>query len=234
MGKYGITATGLVAACMALSVPVASAGDAGEPQVYTFQVEVDGNGVPASVQAAGSTHDAATIEQLRQELSAWLFERKGATGDTIGTWMRVNAIPAREGVAARILSASAGPAPAALSRPDYPANARRLGHEGVVVLELAVDASGSVQAAAVRDTFGRVDRAMANAALTAARGWSFRPERINGAPQAGTLLMPVCFSVSSDRACEWTGPNDQALGRDAVVALAPIGRLSSPAAYAFK
>lgn len=232
MGKHGIGAMGLVAACMALSAPAASAGDAAA-RVYTFQVEVDRSGALTSVQPAGGAGDATTTAQLQRELATWVFERNGGSASgSVSTWVRVTALPAAGGSAARILSASVGPAPDALNLPDYPDNARRLGHEGVVVLELAVDADGAVQKASVHQTAGRINRAMANAALAAARGWSFRPERIDGAPQAGTLLMPVCFSVSAVPACQWTGPNDQALGRDAVVALAPTGRLTSPASYA--
>lgn len=220
----------VLVACMGVAPLAASAGDAAQAKVYTFQLEADDNGAPASLQLAGEGD--ATSLQLQRELSKWLVERDGA--GRVTTFVRVNAVPASADAPARILSATTGPAPKALSLPDYPSNARRLGHEGVVVVEVAMDASGAVGDARVHDTFGKVDRAMANAALAAARQWSFRPERIDGAPQAAKLLMPVCFTVGQGKACEWTGPNDQALGRDSVVALAPAARLANPANYALK
>ena len=230
MNKCVLGMLGL-ATCMAMAPLLAHAGDAA--QVYTFRVDVDGNGVLWSVQPVGPND--ATTAQLQRELTDWLVERSGdAGGGAVTTWVRVNAIPGRDGASTRVLSASAGPAPEALTRPDYPANARRQGREGVVVLELAMDADGAVADAAVHGTFGAVDRAMANAALAAARNWSFRPETVDGAPQAGKLLMPVCFTVSDARACEWTGPNAQLLGRDNVLALAPAVRLTLPAGYAVK
>ncbi len=226
MGKYGLMGSGLMATCMAMA-PLAMAGDA---QLYTFRVDVDANGAMSSVQPVGASD--ATAAQLQGELAGWLFERPA--GEAVTTFVRVSAIPAGEGTAPRILSASAGPAPDALSSPVYPESARRVGRQGVVVLELSTDANGTVQDVSVHDTVGQVDRAMANAAMAAARQWSFHPERINGAPQAGKLLMPVCFTVNASNACEWTGPNDQALGRDGLVALQPAARLASPASYALK
>lgn len=235
MNKHVFRVIGLAAACVAMLPLAAIAGDATDAQVYTFQVEVDGKGVLTYVAPVDGAGDATTA-QLQRELSGWLFERSGAAraGDKITTWVRLKAIPANEGVAAQILSATAGPSPDVLTRPAYPANARRLGHEGVVVLELAMDANGAIRDASVHETFGQIDRAMANAALAAARNWSFRTERVNGASQSGKVLMPVCFTVSEVQACEWTGPNHQALGRDTVLALAPAVRLVNPSSYAVK
>ena len=229
MEKHRMVAASMVAACMAMA-PLAMAGDASDAQVYTFQVDVDAKGAMVSVQPVG-TRDA-TAAQLQRELVGWLFERPA--GHAVTTFVRVSAIAAGEGTAPRILSASAGPAPDALSRPAYPESARRVGRQGVVVLALSTDANGAVQDVAVHDTVGQVDRAMANAALAAARQWSFHPERIGGTPQAGKLLMPVCFTVNASSACNWTGPNDQAFGRDSMVALSPAARLASPARYALK
>lgn len=233
MCKYGMMGSGVMAACLAMA-PLAMASGIGDAQVYTFKVEIDARGAMSSVQPLGASD--ATTAQLQRELAGWLFERPAgvAAGDVVTTFVRVSAIPAGEGSATRIVSASAGPAPDALTSPAYPESARRVGRQGVVVLALSTDADGAVREVAVHDTVGEIDRAMAKAAVAAARGWSFHPERINGAPQAGKLLMPVCFTVSAANACAWSGPDDQAFGRDSVVALSPAARLASPASYALK
>ena len=102
------------------------------------------------------------------------------------------------------------------------------------MLEVAVGTDGAVSAARVHDTVGSIDRAMAESALAAARSWTFRQEVVDGVAQQGKLLMPVCFTVNASSACNWTGPNDQAFGRDSMVALSPAARLASPARYALK
>ena len=220
-------------ACVAASVTAAAA----EPQqakVYTFNVELDASGAPVS---ATPTRDgsAAVNRQIQQELRGWVFRPAQRNGEPVrtSTWLRVTAIPAEDGAAARILSATVGPAPQMLSKPVFPAAAQLRGREGVVVLALDMDAQGHVQDVVVYDTVGEVTRAMANAAIAVARAWTFRPEQVEGAPQAAKLLMPVCFvATEAGDACSWTGPDQQSFGRYTVLTLNPAARLEIPLAYA--
>ena len=225
---------GLVASgCVAVSMTAAAA----EPQqarVYTFNVELDASGATVSATPTRDGSEAVT-RQIQQELRGWVFRPAQQDGEPArtSTWLRVTAIPGEDGAAARILSATVGPAPQTLSNPVFPKAAQLRGHEGVVVLALDMDAQGRVQDVVVYDTVGEVNRAMANAAIAVARGWTFHPEQVEGASQAAKLLMPVCFvATEAVDACSWTGPEDQSFGRHTVLTLNSAARLESPLAYA--
>lgn len=226
----------MAAACLALVPVVAMAGEATQSRVYTFQVELDASGALVSATPLRDAEDG-TVRKLQEELRNWVFQPAQQDGRPVptSTWVRVAAIPSTDGTAPRVLSATAGPAPDTLRKPEFPSAAQMRGHSGVVVLELQTDAQGRVDAVSVRDTVGSINRAMAEAAVAAARDWTFRPERVDGVPLAGKLLMPVCFVTASDlEGCEWTGPESRAYGRDTVLALEPAARLANPVAYSGK
>lgn len=232
MRKFGWVGR-IAAACMALMPMVAVAGEATQSRVYTFQVELDASGALVSATALRDAQDV-TVRTLQEDLRNWVFQPAQQDGRAVPTttWVRVAAIPSTDGTAPRVLSATAGPAPDTLRKPEFPAAAQRRGHSGVVVLELQTDAQGRVSAVSVRDTVGSINRAMAEAAVAAARDWTFRPERVAGVPLAGKLLMPVCFVAASDlEGCEWMGPESRAYGRDTVLALEPAARLAHPVAF---
>lgn len=217
----------MVAGCFGIAACAAHAGEPDQPRVYTYRVDVDAHG---RLVAAVPMHDEGdqTSRGLVRQLHGWAFE-SGAAGaaSAASTYVRITAVPASAD-APRILHASTGPAPDRLSRPQFPAAAMREGRQGVVVLRLSIDASGQVAAAEVHDTEGDVNRAMAEAALATARGWTFHPERVDGVPVAGRMLMPVCFvAASAEGDCGWTGPGARTYDRDAVIALDPRVRLAS-------
>lgn len=219
---------GLVAA-----LPLASAL-AGEPasRVYTYQVELDARGTLLSATPQRQADDATT-RRIGEELRNWVFQpaQQGDRPMPTSTWVRVTAIPGADGAEPRILSATTGPAPESLRKPEFPASAQVRGNHGVVVLELQMDAQGAVKDVAVRDTVGAVNRAMAASAVAAAREWTFRPERVDGVALAGTLLMPVCFMGTAQQDCDWTGPESRVYGRETVLALEPAVRIANPVAY---
>jgi TonB family protein len=194
----------------------------------------DASGATVSATPTRDGSEAVT-RQIQQELRGWVFRPAQQDGEPArtSTWLRVTAIPGEDGAAARILSAMVGPAPQTLSNPVFPKAAQLRGQGGVVVLALDMDAQGRVQDVVVYDSVGEVSRAMANAAITAARAWTFRPELVEGAPQAAKLLMPVCFvATEAGDACSWTGPEDQSFGRYTVLTLNSAARLENPLAYA--
>ncbi len=85
-----------------------------------------------------------------------------------------------------------GPAPAAGNPPpDYPAEARRKGQEGTVVLRVIIEPDGRVAGATVARSSGfeLLDRA----ALDAARVWRFLPARDGDAAVRCTADLPVEF-----------------------------------------
>jgi TonB family protein len=217
-----------VAGCAVAASMAASAGEAGRSQVYTYKVVLDADGRLVAAQPVRGGEDAAS-RLVAAELQHWAFQPVTHAGvpEAASTYVRVVAVPDADGGSPRILRATTGPAPDRLSQPAFPAAAQREGRQGVVVLQLAIDAAGKVSTAQVHDTEGDVNRAMAAAALAAARDWTFHPEQVDGAPVGGDMLVPVCFLASPDGDCGWTGPNAQAYDRDTVLALEPRVRLAA-------
>jgi ergothioneine biosynthesis protein EgtB len=78
--------------------------------------------------------------------------------------------------------------------PDYPAESRRRGEEGVVRLLLRVGAEGQVEQAEVVASSGHP--ALDRAAVAAARRWRFRPASQAGLPVAATLATAVHFRLT--------------------------------------
>jgi len=74
-------------------------------------------------------------------------------------------------------------------RPEYPRNAREIGTEGTVVLELFLSATGEVEAVEVLE--GEVS--LAKAAVAAARQWKFKPAYRNGKPIPAKISVPLDF-----------------------------------------
>jgi protein TonB len=81
--------------------------------------------------------------------------------------------------------------------PDYPADARRRGEEGVVRLALRIAVDGTVTSAEVASSSGVP--ALDRSALDAARRWRFRPATRAGMPVAATLSTAVHFRLSDAR-----------------------------------
>ena len=79
--------------------------------------------------------------------------------------------------------------------PAYPPAARRLGHQGKVVLRVLVNAAGNADKVEVRTSsgFDRLD----DAALDAVRRWRFVPARHGDAPVAAWVLVPIIFTLES-------------------------------------
>lgn len=216
----------LAAACGLLS-GWAQAAEPAAAQVHTYRVELDASGGLRALQPLPG-QDAADGARIAQELRHWLFEPAREDGRPVASesYVRVLARPGAAGAPPQILQATAGPAPSHLTLPELPADVRRQGKRGVVVLRLQTDAEGRVAQAAVAQVQGDVTRAMARAAVAAAQDWRFLPERVDGRAVAAEVLLPVCFQASQAREdCQWTGPNARAYGSDTVLALDPRVRL---------
>ncbi|WP_198376565.1 TonB family protein, partial [Neoroseomonas rubea] len=78
--------------------------------------------------------------------------------------------------------------------PEYPADSRRRGEEGVVRLSLAIGADGRVAEANVAASSGHP--ALDAAAIAAARRWRFRPATQAGLPVPATLATAVHFRLT--------------------------------------
>jgi periplasmic protein TonB len=104
-------------------------------------------------------------------------------------------------VRARLSEASAGggatvsasPRYYANPTPDYPLPCKRRREEGIVLLNVVVQADGLPAAISLKRSSGHplLDRA----ALDAVRRWTFEPGRAAGVPVASLVVVPVRFSL---------------------------------------
>jgi protein TonB len=80
-------------------------------------------------------------------------------------------------------------------RPDYPAQSRAQGEQGVVFLAVGVSAEGATRSVALHKSCGheRLDQA----AMNAVRRWRFVPARQGGQPVAGAVIVPIRFKLRS-------------------------------------
>ena len=76
-------------------------------------------------------------------------------------------------------------------RPLYPQEARDAGVQGVVIIEMRVDADGRVGSARVLRSIPLLDQA----ALDAVQQWEFEPTLLNGAPIAVVMTVTVQFTA---------------------------------------
>ena len=81
-------------------------------------------------------------------------------------------------------------------QPPYPAQARKVGLQGVVIIEVIIDQEGCVRHPRVLKglPFG-LDRA----ALTAVQSWTFQPATLEGHPRAVYYVLTVPFSLKDSR-----------------------------------
>ena len=85
------------------------------------------------------------------------------------------------------------PRPVDAPAPRYPRRAQRHGQEGTVVLRVHVDARGVPGQIDIVDGSGARD--LDRAALEAVRRWRFAPALRDGQPVAGTVQVPIDFTL---------------------------------------
>lgn len=78
-------------------------------------------------------------------------------------------------------------------KPEYPAEARANGLQGVVIIEALIDESGSVADARILRSIPVFDAV----ALDAVKQWKFVPVQLNGAPTALLMTVTVNFTLSA-------------------------------------
>lgn len=231
--KLGLMVAAL-AACVMYAQSAAAGADAGtQERIYTYAIELAGDGSVTRLSPHGFEPDA-TSRELETRIGSWIFEAVEADGAPAATttYLRIVVAPGEAG-RFDVVSVMTGPAPQTLSQPEYPVRDQLAGMEGTVVLKLAVNADGRVEGVDVHDIVGNVSRAMANSARSSAMTWTFSPERIGGEPVPSTVLWPVCYlgAASTASSCDWRGPDAQRFSSKTVLTLDPAVRLVTPLAF---
>src|SRR5215470_11104775 len=101
-------------------------------------------------------------------------------------------VSARGDVRAAQISAIKAPRKIKDVKPVYPEQSLAAGDEGVVTVELKVDASGSVRGARV---LGSTCSALNDSALTATRGWRFEKVLVDGEAKPFAVTAQVPFRL---------------------------------------
>lgn len=125
--------------------------------------------------------------------------------DALSSWSDANVASVRGGpIGAESANApqvaaisDVGPSIESRGAIHYPTEALRSGEDGVVVLDVAVSASGVVENVTVVRSSGY--RPLDNAAVESVRRWQFSPGRRNGQPVDGDVRVPVNFSLSQTK-----------------------------------
>lgn len=81
-------------------------------------------------------------------------------------------------------------------RPDYPAQAKRMGWEGRVVLRVEVLANGSAGAVSIAKSSGH--EILDEAALEAVRRWKFVPAKRDGTAVNSSVNVPINFNLKNE------------------------------------
>jgi len=98
------------------------------------------------------------------------------------------------GVGSDVVDRDAGVALSDPSAPPYPAVSIRNRHEGTVILEVTVDATGAATGVRVVRSSGHLalDRSARSHVL---RAWAFQPALRDGVPIAARVRIPIAFSL---------------------------------------
>lgn len=226
----------LALACAGSTALASEDGQAEGQRVYTYAVQIDGNGRIGQIARYGATQDELGRE-LADEARSWLFSPDTRPGEASGanyhTFLRLVVAPGAAAGDYELVSATTGPAPRALVLPHYPVREQRAGYEGTVVMKLDIGEDGRVVDAEVNSVHGKVSRSMVSAASRVAPQWKFVPERVDNLPVSSTVLWPVCFlgAASSATECVWNGPQAQRYSSKMVLALDPVARRVTPLAF---
>jgi TonB family protein len=89
------------------------------------------------------------------------------------------------------------PAPTKTVNPEYPEEAKKAGAEGTVYLKVLVGKDGIVKKAVVTKTDGSV--ALEQAAINAAKQWTFKPATVKKQPVEIWVSLPFKFKLTEKK-----------------------------------
>jgi len=139
--------------------------------------------IPKAESSPAPTHSPATARREEQRHSRPSASQSASTAGAVGA--------TSHGGAGGALSSRVG----YLSnpKPDYPEEAKRLHEEGVVLLDVLVDANGRAGEVSVSRSSGFA--VLDDAAVQAVKRWIFEPARTGGVAVSSRVKVPVRFSL---------------------------------------
>ncbi len=236
----------VAATAAAFAVPaMAAPKDAALHLTHEWHVSLDASGRVTSLVDEGKL-ESAVRDPLEHAIRVWSFapgkmDGKPAPTETTLT-LDVSFLPKPDGnYNVRIDDARTGGAidtTVKANPPRFPRDAARPGFVGRVVVKADYDADGNiVMVTPQADQSLNATRSLDAATVKAVRQWKVTPERVAGHGVAASVMVPVCYTVTTgwprDFDCSWTPPGTHtkvdnggsfALAPTAVLATKVIGR----------
>jgi TonB family protein len=185
---------------------------------FQWKLSLDPAGKITGFVPINKNYQAAVREQLEPVVRRWNFTPGKLDGQPAATEttlrVRVSLDPTSDdSYRVRIVSADTGVDYRHVLAPKYPEWAKRMGHQGGVLVRIDYDARGRITSAvpaAKGEGAAQVDASLTNAAVAAVKKWTMRPETVAGHGVAGTAIAPICFSLL-DRyeQCQWNLPGEK-------------------------
>lgn len=221
-------------ACVSLGIGAKEPTSALLDMTWLLSLDADGH---ITRIATSDTRAPKLHEPLEKEIRSWRFSPGKVDGQPAVTdtqlRMLVAVSLADSGFEVRVLRAATGVGYRKTRTPVYPNVSAWARKQGLVLLKVRYDESGSVVDAAPYEDAPTPDGALAHAATVSVKRWTFEPEVVGGHPLAGTALVPICFHLYelAPPDCNWkrSGSSDNMSGSQAV-ALDPAAKLETDVA----
>lgn len=155
--------------------------------------------VAKPVQSASEVPSRLTSDVPREVSAPAVLSGGGATSPTATPAVSAPAAPAvGAGSASAYVPPSFGASYLHNPKPAYPLMARRRGLQGLVRLDVKVNAEGIPTSVKVKDSSGH--ESLDEAASTAVWHWRFAPARRGGDAVEGSVVVPVRFNLDGESA----------------------------------
>jgi hypothetical protein len=209
---------------------VALAGGSGDELKTTVQwkMSLDAGGHVTSLEPKSKTIDAVR-EKLEPVVRSWEFEPGTVNGQPSATdtllSVQIALLPSADGKSygVRLDDVRTGGYVSGKGQPPrFPASeARKLMDNGKfarLILEVSYDASGKATSVDLATGSTVSKGRLVELAKEAVSSWSYQPELVAGTGVAGTVIVPICYSVGVSRQqaardaqkCLWTQPGSKA------------------------
>lgn len=154
--------------------------------------------VARPAQSASEAPSRLTSEAPREQPAPALASGSGVALPVAPAVSAPVAPPGGAGPASAYVPPSFGASYLHNPKPAYPLMARRRGLQGLVRLDVKVNAEGIPTSVKVKDSSGH--EALDEAALTAVWHWRFAPARRAGEAVEGSVVVPVRFNLDGESA----------------------------------